>query len=192
MHLKIFTWRPLHASEISIMSGVHGRLAPYFHIQHSPVLLGMAATSMTFGAIVGTVGAGFSQDLVGRKMSLVFACAVYITGAVITCTSQVLIASTCSSALADPACMALPFHWRCAHAHTHAHTCTRTHTHTHAHAHTHAHVHTRTHTRTHAHTRTDTRTHTHTCTCVCPSLPWHQCLRFRPIVLQPHRCLGCW
>ena len=54
-----------------------------------PFRLGLATTASTIGAAVGTVVAGFTQDGIGRKMSLVLASVVYMGGALISVTSEV-------------------------------------------------------------------------------------------------------
>ncbi|KAK8210367.1 hypothetical protein M8818_003537 [Zalaria obscura] len=62
----------------------------YLDFFHSPDsnLQGGITASMSAGSFIGAIGAGFLSDWLGRRLSLVIACFIWIVGAAIQCSSQ--------------------------------------------------------------------------------------------------------
>ena len=59
----------------------------YFNHPNSTLQGGITA-SMSAGSFIGAIAAGFVSDLLGRRMSLMIACCIWVVGAAIQCSSQ--------------------------------------------------------------------------------------------------------
>ena len=59
----------------------------YFNHPNSTLQGGITA-SMSAGSFIGAIAAGFVSDMLGRRMSLMIACCIWVIGAAIQCSSQ--------------------------------------------------------------------------------------------------------
>ncbi|KAF9895163.1 hypothetical protein FE257_000065 [Aspergillus nanangensis] len=73
-------------SSMSAWIGTHQYL-DYFNHPDSNLQGGITA-SMSAGSFAGALAAGFISDHVGRRMSLIIACVIWIIGAVLQCSAQ--------------------------------------------------------------------------------------------------------
>ena len=79
----------LFGFDISSMSAWIGadQYLDYFNSPNSNLQGGITA-SMSGGSFLGALGAGIISDRLGRRMSLMIACAIWVIGIAIQCSSQ--------------------------------------------------------------------------------------------------------
>ena len=79
----------LFGFDVSSMSAWIGadQYLDYFHSPNSDLQGGITA-SMSAGSFAGAVAAGFISDKLGRRMSLMIACCIWVVGIAIQCSSQ--------------------------------------------------------------------------------------------------------
>ena len=79
----------LFGFDISSMSAWIGtdQYLEYFNSPDSNLQGGITA-SMSAGSFVGAIGAGFVSDRLGRRKALMIACAIWVVGIVVQCSSQ--------------------------------------------------------------------------------------------------------
>lgn len=69
------------------ISGAKEKFQDYFDLDSNGFKMGLVASSMTIGAMLGTVATGVLQDRMGRKPVLIIACTIYLVGAGLTCSA---------------------------------------------------------------------------------------------------------